>query len=45
MLCLNFLRCVYKMINRHLKVGGMQFGFVKNGGCDKAIFAEQNVNC
>ena len=38
-----FEMCVYKMINEHLKVGGMQYGFVKNGGCDKAIFAGQNV--
>ena len=38
-----FEMCVYKMINEHLKVGGMQYGFVKNGGCDKAIFAVQNV--
>ena len=24
-------------------MGGMQYGFVKNGGCDKAIFVVQNV--
>ena len=38
-----FEMCVYKMISGHLKVGGMQYGFFKNGGCDKAIFAVQNV--
>ena len=36
-----FEMCVYKMISGHLKVGGIQYGFVKNGGCD--IFAAQNV--
>ena len=35
--------CEYKMISGHLKVGGMQYGFVKNGGCNKAIFAVKNV--
>ena len=31
------------MISGHLKVGGMQYGFVKNGVCDKAMFVVQNV--
>ena len=38
-----FEMCVYKMISGHLKVSGKQYGFAKNGGCDKAIFAVQNV--
>ena len=38
-----FEMCVYKMISGHLKVGGMQYGFVKNGVCDKAMFVVQNV--
>lgn len=38
-----FEMCIYKRINSQLKVKGMQFGFVRDGGCDKSIFAVQNT--
>jgi hypothetical protein len=38
-----FEMCLYKMIGGCLNVAGMQFGFVKGGGCDKSIFTVQNT--
>jgi exonuclease III len=38
-----FEMCVYKMIGGYLNVGGLQYGFVKGGGCDKSIFTVQNT--
>ncbi len=35
--------CVYKNISCHLKVKGLQFGFVKDGGYGKCIYTVQNV--
>jgi hypothetical protein len=38
-----FEMCLQKMINGCLTVGGLQFGFIEGGGCDKCIFTVQNV--
>jgi hypothetical protein len=38
-----FEMCLYKRINCCLNVKGMQYGFVKEGGCEKCIYSVQNV--
>ena len=38
-----FEMCTYKTIGGYVKVGGMQYGFVEEGGCDKSIFSVQNI--
>jgi hypothetical protein len=38
-----FEMCIYKRIGECLGVTGLQFGFVKDGGCEKSIFTVQNV--
>jgi hypothetical protein len=38
-----FEACIYSKINKYLKVSGLQFGYVKGGGCERSLFTVTNV--
>ena len=41
-----FEMCIHRKIFNNLNVSGLQFGFVKGGGCDKSLFTVTKVvNC
>ena len=38
-----FEMCLYNRMRCKLQTEGMQYGYVKEGGCEKCIFAVKNV--